>query len=103
MTYQHINAYDFEQSGHPILLDDLIDQAVKAQPIQSAEDAIHQEDQRLYQSLDGYTTYQKILDLTDYVQLFPVDEAVNTFAIKDLEGIQRERRKWTMFTSGQKL
>lgn len=88
MTYQHINAYDFEQSGHPILLDDLIDQAVKAQPIQSAEDAIHQEDQRLYQSLDGYTTYQKILDLTDYVQLFPVDEAVNAFAIKDLEGIQ---------------
>ena len=88
MTYQHINAYDFEQSGHPILLDDLIDQAVKAQPIQSAEDAIHQQDQRLYQSLDGYTTYQKILDLTDCVQLFPVDEAVNAFAIKDLEGIQ---------------
>lgn len=79
LGYQHINAYDSNFFDRPMLVDDLIDSAAFQSPEEYAgTDLKHVEEKfEKYTSVEN-DTYTQIVDLTDMVGLYPVDEAANT-------------------------
>lgn len=76
LGYQHINAYDSNFFERPMLVDDLIDSAAFQSPEEYAgTDLKHVEEKfEKYTSVEN-DTYTQIVDLTDMVGLYPVDEA----------------------------
>lgn len=78
LGYQHINAYDSNFFERPMLVDDLIDSAAFQSPEEYAgTDLKHVEEKfEKYTSVEN-DTYTQIVDLTDMVGLYPVDEAAN--------------------------
>ena len=78
LGYQHINAYDSNFFERPMLVDDLIDSAAFQSPEEYAgTDLKHVEEKfEKYTSVEN-DTYTQIVDLTDMVGLYPVDETAN--------------------------
>ena len=91
LGYQHINAYDSNFFERPMLVDDLIDSAAFQSPEEYAgTDLKHVEEKfEKYTSVEN-DTYTQIVDLTDMVGLYPVDEAVELPTFKTPE----ELSKW---------
>lgn len=91
LGYQHINAYDSNFFERPMLVDDLIDSAAFQSPEEYAgTDLKHVEEKfEKYTSVEN-DTYTQIVDLTDMVGLYPVDEAVELPTFKTPE----ELFKW---------
>ena len=91
LGYQHINAYDSNFFERPMLVDDLIDSAAFQSPEEYAgTDLKHVEEKfEKYTSVEN-DTYTQIVDLTDMVGLYPVDEAVELPTFKSPE----ELSKW---------
>lgn len=91
LGYQHINAYDSNFFERPMLVDDLIDSAAFQSPEEYAgTDLKHVEEKfEKYTSVEN-DTYTQIIDLTDMVGLYPVDEAVELPTFKTPE----ELFKW---------
>lgn len=91
LGYQHINAYDSNFFERPMLVDDLIDSAAFQSPEEYAgTDLKHVEEKfEKYTSVEN-DTYTQIVDLTDMVGLYPVDEAVELPIFKTPE----ELSKW---------
>lgn len=87
LNYQYINAFDFQQDHKPILLDDILEQAAVKLP-DAKENLVLEK----YQTYAGPKEYQNqnILDISDMVQLFPMDEAakINTFSLQELNKVQ---------------
>lgn len=77
LGYQHINAFDSNYSTHPILLEDLLEQAPYQKPEEWATTDLKHVDEKFekYTSLVSGDQYTKIIDLTDRVKLYPMDEA----------------------------
>ena len=76
LGYQHINAYDSNFFERPMLVDDLIDSAAFQSPEEYAgTDLKHVEEKfEKYTSVEN-DNYTQIIDLTDMVGIYPVDEA----------------------------
>lgn len=91
LGYQHINAYDSNFFERPMLVDNLIDSAAFQSPEEYAgTDLKHVEEKfEKYTSVEN-DTYTQIVDLTDMVGLYPVDEAVELPTFKTPE----ELSKW---------
>lgn len=93
LNYQYINAFDFYQDHKPMLLDDILEQAAVRLP-EAKENPVLEK----YQTYAGPKEYQNILDISDMIQLFPMDEAVkiNTFSLQELNKVQTpdELQKW---------
>lgn len=93
LNYQYINAFDFYQDHKPMLLDDILEQAAVRLP-EAKENPVLEK----YQTYAGPKDYQNILDISDMIQLFPMDEAVkiNTFSLQELNKVQTpdELQKW---------
>lgn len=85
LNYQYINAFDFYQDHKPMLLDDILEQAAVRLP-EAKENQVLEK----YQTYAGPKEYQNILDISDMVQLFPMDEAakINTFSLQELNRVQ---------------
>lgn len=77
LGYQHINAFDSNYSTHPILLEDLLEKAPYQKPEEWATTDLKHVDEKFekYTSLVSGDQYTKIIDLTDRVKLYPIDEA----------------------------
>ena len=77
LGYQHINAFDSNYSTHPILLEDLLEKAPYQKPEEWATTDLKHVDEKFekYTSLVSGDQYTKIIDLTDRVKLYPMDEA----------------------------
>lgn len=93
LNYQYINAFDFYQDHKPMLLDDILEQAAVRLP-EAKENPVLEK----YQTYAGPKEYQNILDISDMIQLFPMDEAakINTFSLQELNKVQTpdELQKW---------
>lgn len=77
LGYQHINAFDSNYSTHPILLEDLLEKAPYQKPEEWATTDLKHVNEKFekYTSLVSGDQYTKIIDLTDRVKLYPMDEA----------------------------
>lgn len=77
LGYQHINAFDSNYSTHPILLEDLLEKAPYQKPEEWATTDLKHVDEKFekYTSLVSGDQYTKIINLTDRVKLYPMDEA----------------------------
>lgn len=100
LGYRHINAYDKDNTEHPILVDDLLANATmvgsggETRPA-SDEDMAN----NIYRSIPNNVAFSNILDLSDKVSLYPMDEgagASNIYAAMDLQNLQtpQDLYKW---------
>lgn len=90
MGSNHINAFDTNFSDHPVLVDDLLERAPYQKPEEYASTNLAHVAEKFekYTTLDN-ETYSHIIDLTDRVQLVPVDEAAgNAFDLIEVSEIQ---------------
>lgn len=94
LGYQHINAFDSNYSTHPILLEDLLEKAPYQKPEEWATTDLKHVDEKFekYTSLVSGDQYTKIIDLTDRVKLYPMDENVETARFKTPEELSRWMR-----------
>lgn len=94
LGYQHINAFDSNYSTHPILLEDLLEKAPYQKPEEWATTDLKHVDEKFekYTSLVSGDQYTKIIDLTDRVKLYPMDENVETAIFKTPEELSRWMR-----------
>lgn len=94
LGYQHINAFDSNYSTHPILLEDLLEKAPYQKPEEWATTDLKHVDEKFekYTSLVSGDQYTKIIDLTDRVKLYPMDENVETVTFKTPEELSRWMR-----------
>lgn len=94
LGYQHINAFDSNYSTHPILLEDLLEKAPYQKPEEWATTDLKHVDEKFekYTSLVSGDQYTKIIDLTDRVKLYPMDENVETTRFKTPEELSRWMR-----------
>lgn len=83
LDYRYINAYDPEHKDHPFLVDTLIDKAMQTKPEDEVDVVSKLPDK------SQFTTDGTVLDLSDMVQLIPIDESTdeNTFMIQDLNNV----------------
>lgn len=94
LGYQHINAFDSNYSTHPILLEDLLEKA----PYQKSEEWATTDLKHVDEKFEKYTSlvsgdqYTKIIDLTDRIKLYPMDENVETTRFKTPEELSRWMR-----------
>lgn len=80
MGYNHINAYaaNWNKDDHPVLLEDLLKSAIVQEHEYTPKELAHVTEKfEKYTSLEN-DQYTKILDISDWFPLCPVDEAVDT-------------------------
>ena len=104
LGYQHINAYDSNFFERPMLVDDLIDSAA----FQSPEEYAGTDLKHVEKKFEKYTsvendTYTQIVDLTDMVGLYPVDEAVELPAFKTPEDLSKWMKSNVHYANFTKL
>lgn len=104
LGYQHINAYDSNFFERPMLVDDLIDSAAFQSPEEYAgTDLKHVEEKfEKYTSVEN-DTYTQIVDLTDMVGLYPVDEAVELPTFKTPEDLSKWMKSNVHYANFTKL
>lgn len=104
LGYQHINAYDSNFFERPMLVDDLIDSAAFQSPEEYAgTDLKHVEEKfEKYTSVEN-DTYTQIVDLTDMVGLYPVDEAVELPTFKTPEDLSKWMKSNVHYANFAKL
>ena len=104
LGYQHINAYDSNFFERPMLVDDLIDSAAFQSPEEYAgTDLKHVEEKfEKYTSVEN-DTYTQIVDLTDMVGLYPVDEAVELPTFKTPEELSNWMKSNVHYANFTKL
>ena len=104
LGYQHINAYDSNFFERPMLVDDLIDSAAFQSPEEYAgTDLKHVEEKfEKYTSVEN-DTYTQIVDLTDMVGLYPVDEAVELPAFKTPKDLSKWMKSNVHYANFTKL
>lgn len=101
LGYQHINAFDSNYSTHPILLEDLLEKAPYQKPEEWVTTDLKHVDEKFekYTSLVSGDQYTKIIDLTDRVKLYPMDESAEPSKFKTPEELSRWMRSNIHYTN----
>lgn len=89
MGYNHINAYaaNWNKDDHPVLLEDLLKSAIVQEHEYTPKELAHVTEKfEKYTSLEN-DQYTKILDISDWFPLCPVDEAVDIMPNTELAKI----------------
>lgn len=104
LGYQHINAYDGNFNDHPTLVDDLIERAPYQAPAEYAGTNLKHVEEKFekYTSMEN-DNYTQIIDLTDMVGIYPVDEAVELPEFKTPEDLSKWMKSNIHYSNFTKL